>query len=330
MDQEKIGRFLAQVRKERGMTQEQLGERLGVSQRTVSRWETGRNMPDISMLPVLCAELGISVAELLSGERIEGKSITKADAGLLADRLIGLVREKKRLRRLLGALVSLLLTVSCMLGLYNYEFGISVASTADLEAAVNEYCFDEELEVDVLERVAVGSRLFVLFRDELHPGGSGLCTLERGIFGRYRVTDATLEDYPLCVAYLARIGGREYLLTWCVNELPGVAAVAFYDGYDDGFQASAPNVISTQRIEKTPFLHVEELPEGTTAATFGSAYYDAAGRQIPRRTLEERFGSDGSSSGTGYGTAELGTVYVLEGIILLLGLVFIRYFLQSA
>ena len=41
MDQEKIGRFIAQLRKERGMTQEQLGERLGVSQRTVSRWETG-------------------------------------------------------------------------------------------------------------------------------------------------------------------------------------------------------------------------------------------------------------------------------------------------
>ena len=41
MDQEKIGRFIAQLRRERGMTQEQLGERLGVSQRTVSRWETG-------------------------------------------------------------------------------------------------------------------------------------------------------------------------------------------------------------------------------------------------------------------------------------------------
>ena len=41
MDQEKIGRFIARLRKERGMTQEQLGERLGVSQRTVSRWETG-------------------------------------------------------------------------------------------------------------------------------------------------------------------------------------------------------------------------------------------------------------------------------------------------
>ena len=99
MDQEKIGRFIAQLRKERGMTQEQLGERLGVSQRTVSRWETGRNMPDISMLTALCAQLDISVAELLAGQRIEGETITKADASDLAEKLIGLVRRKNGLRR---------------------------------------------------------------------------------------------------------------------------------------------------------------------------------------------------------------------------------------
>ena len=70
MDQGKIGRFIARLRKERGMTQEQLGERLGVSQRTVSRWETGRNMPDIGLLPPLAETLGVTVAELLEGQRL--------------------------------------------------------------------------------------------------------------------------------------------------------------------------------------------------------------------------------------------------------------------
>ena len=70
MDQGKIGQFIAQLRKERGMTQEQLGELLGVSQRTVSRWETGRNMPDIGLLPPLAETLGVTVAELLEGQRL--------------------------------------------------------------------------------------------------------------------------------------------------------------------------------------------------------------------------------------------------------------------
>ena len=74
MEQEKIGRFLGKVRRERGLTQEQLAQRLGVSQRTVSRWETGRNMPDISMLTALCAQLDITVAELLAGTDYDGGS----------------------------------------------------------------------------------------------------------------------------------------------------------------------------------------------------------------------------------------------------------------
>ncbi len=71
MDQEKIGRFIAGLRRERGMTQEQLGEMLGVSQRTVSRWETGRNMPDIGLLSPLTKALGVTVSELLEGRRLE-------------------------------------------------------------------------------------------------------------------------------------------------------------------------------------------------------------------------------------------------------------------
>ena len=88
MDQEKIGRFLGQVRREQGLTQEQLAQRLGVSQRTVSRWETGRNMPDISMLTALCAQLDITVAEMLAGQRMEGETVPKTEVSDLAEQLI--------------------------------------------------------------------------------------------------------------------------------------------------------------------------------------------------------------------------------------------------
>lgn len=69
MDQQKIGRFIAQSRKENSFTQEQLAEKLGVSNRSVSRWENGKNMPDVSLFQPLCDALGITIEELLDGER---------------------------------------------------------------------------------------------------------------------------------------------------------------------------------------------------------------------------------------------------------------------
>ena len=86
MDQEKVGRFIGCLRKQQGMTQEQLGERLGVTNKTVSRWETGKYMPDIDKLQELSAILGISIHELLAGERIEDAAdfAKKADENLVA------------------------------------------------------------------------------------------------------------------------------------------------------------------------------------------------------------------------------------------------------
>ena len=69
MDQIKIGVFLKELRKEKGLTQEQLAEVLNVSSRTVSRWETGSNMPDISMLVEIAAFYDVSIPEIVQGER---------------------------------------------------------------------------------------------------------------------------------------------------------------------------------------------------------------------------------------------------------------------
>ena len=69
MDQIKIGRFLRTLRKEKNLTQEQLAEQLNVSGRTISRWETGSNMPDISLLAELAETFDVSIPELINGER---------------------------------------------------------------------------------------------------------------------------------------------------------------------------------------------------------------------------------------------------------------------
>ena len=69
MDQIKIGVFLKELRKAKGLTQEQLAEVLNVSGRTVSRWETGSNMPDISMLVEIAVFYDVSIPEIVQGER---------------------------------------------------------------------------------------------------------------------------------------------------------------------------------------------------------------------------------------------------------------------
>lgn len=69
MDQIKVGAFLKNLRKEKGITQEQLAEELGVSGRTISRWETGNNMPDISLLVEIAEYFDVSIPEIIKGER---------------------------------------------------------------------------------------------------------------------------------------------------------------------------------------------------------------------------------------------------------------------
>jgi len=84
MDQEKIGKFIASCRKEQGMTQAALAEKIGISDRAVSKWETGKSMPDSSIMLELCKYLQINVNELLSGERISMENYDrKAEENLL-------------------------------------------------------------------------------------------------------------------------------------------------------------------------------------------------------------------------------------------------------
>ena len=70
MDQEKIGKFIATCRKEQGLTQAVLAEKLNITDRAVSKWETGRSLPDAAIMPELCDILNININDLFSGERI--------------------------------------------------------------------------------------------------------------------------------------------------------------------------------------------------------------------------------------------------------------------
>ncbi len=92
MDQVKIGKFIAERRKMIGLTQMQLAEKLGITDRAVSKWENGRSLPDSSIMLELCEELNITVNDLLSGEVVTMENNNKETE----KNLLALVREKEK------------------------------------------------------------------------------------------------------------------------------------------------------------------------------------------------------------------------------------------
>ena len=95
MEQVRTGKFIAKKRKELNLTQEQLAERLGVSNKTISKWETGKCMPDYAVVKSLCEELKISVSELMDGEEADDKSVRVYDD----EQILDLLRRTQELER---------------------------------------------------------------------------------------------------------------------------------------------------------------------------------------------------------------------------------------
>lgn len=111
MNQVSIGKFIARKRKEKNLTQEQLAEILSVSNKTISKWETGKCMPDYSIIQKLCEELEISIAELIDGEEQVEKSIRVYDEEQTLD-LIGRIRKLENQNTILSGFLYLSLSTT--------------------------------------------------------------------------------------------------------------------------------------------------------------------------------------------------------------------------
>ena len=114
MDQVKIERFIAACRKKANLTQMQLAEKLGITDRAISKWETGRSLPDSSIMLELCSIFGITVNDLLSGEVVAMDHYNKT----LENNLLEMIKQKEqadkqllRLEIFIGVTVSIILYV---------------------------------------------------------------------------------------------------------------------------------------------------------------------------------------------------------------------------
>ena len=121
MNQEKIGKFIAKCRKEKKLTQEQLAEKLGVTSKSISRWENGNTMPDLALFNPLCEMLQITVNDLMSGEFVDNNN----SVNTLGENLINMVSEleikkKKRIRIVFLVLVLISVIFVSVLCFYIY------------------------------------------------------------------------------------------------------------------------------------------------------------------------------------------------------------------
>ena len=127
MNQEKTGKFIAEKRKEKSLTQQELADVLGISNKTISKWECGNGLPEVSLMMPLCEALGISVNELLSGEELHNTYAEKAE-----ENFIELIKEKEKTKLsnqklILWQTISVFLTIVLWLILFAdsnvYQFG---------------------------------------------------------------------------------------------------------------------------------------------------------------------------------------------------------------
>ena len=107
MNQTAIGGYIARKRKEQNLTQEQLAQQLGVSNKTISKWENGKCMPDYSIIQRLCEAIHVTLPELMDGEDASEDSVRVYDD----EQILNLLRRTQELERQKGALYGLVLVV---------------------------------------------------------------------------------------------------------------------------------------------------------------------------------------------------------------------------
>lgn len=192
------GKFISLKRREKGITQKELAEKLGVTDKAVSKWETGRGMPDVSVLENLSKELEVSVSEILNGGEVERELLPETADKIIVDTMKDSSKKvsKKRLMAI-GAGVAASILIICVL-IFSYLFSRTVApdDIKTLDKNINNYLsfrYSDE-RAQVLEAKNEQDKLVVLYT---HEGANGLYIYnESRIFpGRYN-EDLVMEIMP--------------------------------------------------------------------------------------------------------------------------------------
>ena len=149
MDQIKIGKFIATLRKEKELTQSQLGNLIGVTDRAVSKWENGRGLPDLSLIKPLCEALDISVNDLLNGEIVQNEElIVKTEENIIET----LEYSAKKVKNIKKIYFFVILSLVCAFSLLITSFFIDVGRMKNNEPVIfSTWGFDYAPPVDLTD-----------------------------------------------------------------------------------------------------------------------------------------------------------------------------------
>ena len=140
MDNIRIGKFISQCRKELGYSQKDLAEKLNITDKAVSKWETGRSSPDVSILISLAEELEVSVTEILNGEKISEDKMPAISNEIIVKSL-----KKSKSKKILALILALILLIGILVSYPVYEYTNSIAVNDDFAIKV---VFRDVLDVE--------------------------------------------------------------------------------------------------------------------------------------------------------------------------------------
>lgn len=167
MNQEKIGEYISKKRKEKRLTQEELAEKLGVSDRAVSNWENGKNMPDLALFKPLCKELGITINDLMSGEDVNDNKYIESLEENIVDMVSDLEKKKKKKIRRLIVIFALILAIIISIPFINYYY--------EFDAKYDSRVMKCEIEGNDIEFIATGQSVLNMYHTCREVKNESIC-----------------------------------------------------------------------------------------------------------------------------------------------------------
>lgn len=216
LDLTKTGSFICEVRKDKGLTQKQLADLVGVSDKAVSRWETGKGLPDTSIMPELCKALAININELLSGERLNPEAYSGKAEEIMVD-LVKDVQNNRKARKaeLLGLIFGVLLL---LIGL----FGIMVVGGSQIVYFIDAPSFIMVLAIQLII-LAAGGEI-----------GSFVKAFKLVFRSKSLVESEVMENVAKC-EYAIKIAQKAAILGGVISSIIGfvtVFAIVWRKAYD--------------------------------------------------------------------------------------------------
>ena len=208
MNQEKIGKFIAECRKEKNLTQSQLAEKLNMSDKSISKWETGKGMPDSSIMLELCNYLGIGANELLSGEHLEKETYQKkAD-----ENIICIAKEAEESKKKIKKIIIIVSAV--LMALIIFIIGKCIWESAEFNLEYDGRIIKCEINEDNIKCEIIGSSIVNFTYEQINTENetliffTGKMLLKNKIRSHFESWDSMAE---LANGEQARFGSVEML-----------------------------------------------------------------------------------------------------------------------